>query len=66
MSYAFNSGSDARIAGLPLENGPVEKWAKGDDDFRNEWKRGWLQCHSEWGLDARGYVRPLPPVREVA
>lgn len=58
-TVAFNKGSDARIAGEPLESAPVGvAWA-------SSWRMGWLDCNRNWGLSCvPGTYPPLPPVRE--
>ncbi len=55
MNAAFNAGSDARIAGVPLVANPYENATE-----REFWSRGWRQVASQWAIDAKWPTITLP------
>jgi hypothetical protein len=63
VSAAFNAGSDARLAGLPLTANPHPEADLLAHDY---WAAGWRHVERFWGCDAsrRQAVVPLPPVRD--
>ena len=61
---AFNLGSDARIAGLPLKANPHS--AVTDKLSRNGWRHGWLDVDRYFGEWAKWPVRTLPTPMGVA
>lgn len=56
----FNYGSDARIAGTPLESFPYPN----STHEQRQWFSGWIHAHTYWGKDAkRGMqVKRIPKV----
>lgn len=59
---AFNQGSDARLAGLPVKVNPFDhstEWS-----VNRAWREGWQHVHKEWGAGVRGRwpFRVLPSV----
>lgn len=59
--HAFNSGCDARLAGLPLEACPYRSGVS-----RAEWARGWRDVNDHWGELAKWPVKPLPTMKAIA
>jgi hypothetical protein len=57
-AVAFNAGSDARLAGLPLTLNPYY-W---QSHMAAAWREGWHDVNGNWGHDAGDAVRPLPRV----
>ena len=55
---AFNIGSDARIAGLPLSYNPYIV----NTVLYKEWIRGWRDVHRYWGIFALVPVKLLPEI----
>jgi hypothetical protein len=58
---AFNEGSDARIAGIPLAANPYLTGS----GYYSYWRMGWKDVESNWGQDAFWPVKPLPLVARV-
>lgn len=61
IARAFNLGSDARLAGVPLSDNDYSSDQK--DEYQS-WRRGWNDVHYFWGHDSKRLYRPLPPIRE--
>jgi ribosome modulation factor len=61
VAEAFNAGSDARIAGRPLDANPYEQRGAAVHAF-SSWRHGWVHADDEWASDARWETSPLPPV----
>lgn len=57
---AFNRGSDARLAGVPLNQNPYPS----DTPDRTAWLRGWIDADMFWGIEVRN-AKPLPPIMEA-
>jgi hypothetical protein len=66
LNAAFNRGSDARLAGIPLVENPYLGVAGGMglECFRL-WRHGWLHCSRCFGIDVTPRP-PLPPVNGAA
>ena len=64
QAVAFNRGVQGRIDGLPLSANPHAL-----DGYRSKgtafdyWRQGWMDCHLNFGREAKGWVKPLPEVR---
>ncbi len=57
---AFNSGSDARLAGRPLSANPYGRGA--EDNEHKGWAAGWASVDEGWAshpIRGRWTVRPL-------
>lgn len=60
-NVAFSAGSDARIAGLPIDANPC---LPGSRDHIH-WIRGWKDCHLNFGEEARWPCIDLPDLQKI-
>ena len=60
LAKAFNQGSDARIAGVPLKENRYEPATL----TRDYWKKGWCHANEHWGTGCKRNrpARELPAV----
>lgn len=60
---AFNLGSDARLAGQPIDANPYSR----AESYWKRWREGWQDVNLHWCAWVRhGFRRELPEVRLYA
>lgn len=67
LAKAFNAGSDARLAGLPLTANPHEP-VPGKQCEHHSWMQGWQDVHRHYSklVASRWKFRKLPSVKVTA